>query len=257
MEGKQVFLKIGRKAGMFLKRNSATVLSVVGAVGVVATVVVATKATTKAQDLLNQAKEEKGEDLTKLEMVKAAGPAYIPTVLLGASTIACILGANVLNKRQQAALVSAYALVDTSFKNYKKKVEELYGEGANSEVRREIVKDQYAGYEKTDDTDKELFYDAFSNRYFESTMADVLKAEYEINRMLSMDTGIFLNEFYELLGLDTVDYGDYLGWSSFELVETYWYQWIEFEHETVVMDDGLKCTIIHMAFEPTYDFENY
>ena len=257
MEGKQLFLKMGRKAGVFLRHNSATVLSVVGAVGVVATIVVSTKAATKAQCLLEQAKEEKGEDLTKLEIVKAAGPAYIPTVLLGASTIACILGANVLNKRQQAALVSAYALVDTSFKKYRNKVDELYGEDANSEITKEIAKDQYTGYEKTDDTDKELFYDAFSNRYFESTMADVIKAEYEINRMLSQDTGIFLNEFYELLGLETVDYGDYLGWSSFELVETYWYQWIEFQHETVIMDDGLKCTIIHMQFEPTYDFENY
>jgi hypothetical protein len=244
---------------LFLKRNAPTILTVVGSVGVVVTSVMAAKATPKALKLLEEVKQEKGEELTKLEVVTVAAPVYIPAVLVGASTIACIFGANILNKRHQAALMSAYALLDQSYKDYKKKVDELYGEGSNKEIEREIVKDKYNESDLSiDDSDgKELFYDAFSERYFRATMADVLEAEYEINHILARDCGVYLNEFYEQLGIDTVDYGDYIGWSSFELVETYWYCWVEFEHEKVTMDDGLECTIIHMLKEPTFDFENY
>jgi hypothetical protein len=161
-----------------------------------------------------------------------------------------------LNKRQQAALMSAYALLDNSYKEYRNKVEEMLGKDADSQIREELAKDKYQPVEKQDD-DLLLFYDEFSERYFESTMEDVLNAEYEINHLLAQDCGVYLNEFYDLLGIDTVDYGDYLGWSSFELVETYWYCWVEFEHQKITMDDGRECYIISMLKEPTFDFENY
>ena len=90
-------------------------------------------------------KEEKGEELTNFEIVKTAGPAYIPATVTGIATIACIFGANVLNKRRQAALMSAYALLDTSYKEYKGKLKELYGE----EVHQNIVNS--IAIEKADD----------------------------------------------------------------------------------------------------------
>lgn len=83
------------------------------------TAVMAVKATPKALRLIEEAEKEKGKKLTKTETVKVAWTPYIPTVLVGASTIACIFGANVLNKRRQAALMSAYALLDSSYKEYK------------------------------------------------------------------------------------------------------------------------------------------
>lgn len=241
----------------FLNRNASTILTCVGAVGVVATAVLAVKATPKALERIEEAKDEKGDDLTKLEVVQVAAPVYIPSVLVGVSTVACIFGANVLDKRQQAALVSAYALLDNTYKEHKKKVEELYGEDANDRVREEIAKDKYEESNVVPNKGKELFYDEFSGRYFESTIENVLAAEYELNRLIARDCCVFLNEFYELLGIETTDYGDYLGWSSFEIVETQWYCWVEFEHTKTVIDDDLECTIISMYMEPTFDFENY
>lgn len=240
----------------FCKRNASTILTYLGGVGVVTTAVLAAKETPKALCRIDEVKREKEDELTKFETVVAAAPAYIPAVLAGSATIACIFGANVLNKRQQAALMSAYALLDNSYKEYKKKVDELYGEGSDREVRNEIAKDHYEPEDEYDDG-KQLFYDEFSQRYFRSTMEDVLKAEYELNRGLSQDIGAFLNDFYDLLGLEEVDYGNYLGWSTFELVETQWYCWVEFEHTKVTMDDGMECTIISLWTEPTFDFENY
>lgn len=242
----------------FFKQNGSTILTCIGGFGVIATSVLVAKATPKALKRLEKVEEEKGEDLTKLEKVKVAGPAYIPAVLTGASTIACIFGANMLNKRQQASLASAYALLDRSYKDYKKKVEELYGEEAGVRIREELAKDKYEGLEDIDfGDDKQLFYDGFSGRYFQSTLADVIQAEYDTNKQLINNGGVYLNEFYEFLGLDEISAGNELGWSSGILSSMYWAYWIEFDHEKVVMDDGLECYIITMRYEPVIDFAYY
>ena len=114
--------KLVHRASLYARRNAPTILTCAGGIGVVATSVMAVKATPKALQLLEEAKAEKGDDLTKLEVVVVAGPAYIPAMVTGAATIACIFGANVLNQCQQASLASAYALIDNSYKEYKKKV---------------------------------------------------------------------------------------------------------------------------------------
>lgn len=242
----------------FLNRNGSTILTCLGGVGLIATSVMTAKATPKAMLMLEEAKKEKGEELTGVEMITAAGTAYIPAALVGVSTLACIFGANILNQRKQASLISAYALIDSSYKEYKKKVGELYGEEANERVKDEIAKDKYEEVEIAVSGDKKLFYDEFSGRYFEATTEQVLKAEYEVNRILEMEYGgLYLNEWFELLGLDRTDYGDHLGWSTWYLSEVYWHNWIEFTHRKVVLDDGLECTIIEIIQEPIFDFENY
>lgn len=242
---------------MFIKRNASTILTCLGGVGVIATSITAVKTTPKALRLLDEAKLEKREELSGVEKFKIAAPVYLPTILLGAGTLACIFGANILNKRQQASILSAYTLLETSYKEYKKKVIELYGEDSDINVRSEIAKDHYNETAIAVSDDMQLFYDEFSQRYFESTLENVLRAEYTLNRMISVEYGVFLNDFYDLLGIDNVDYGDYLGWTDCELVETTWYSWLDFIHTKVVMDDGLECTIITMSSEPTFDFENY
>lgn len=248
-----------QKTKRFIDRNSTTILTCVGSAGVIATAVLSAKATPKALQLIENAKEEKGEELTKLETVKAAAPVYIPAVLVGASTIACVVGAQVLNKRKQAALMSAYALLDNSYKEYKKKVKELYGEEADKNVKNELAKDKYEKQEVkvSENPGMQLFYDEYSGRYFESTLETVLKAEYHINRLIATDYAAYLNEFYDLLGIDTVDYGDHLGWSIGQLSDTYWVSWVEFEHTKITLDDGLECTIISIFTEPVPDFDEY
>lgn len=249
--------KLLSQSKRFLKRNSSTILTCIGAAGVIATTVTAVKATPKAMSLIQNAEEEKGEKLTKLEVVQVAGPVYIPSIMIGASTIACIFGANALNKRNQAALMSAYALVDNSFKEYKNKVSELYGEETDMRIREELAKDKYEESGIVAEDEKQLFYDEYSKRYFNSTMEDVTKAEYNLNRALALSDYACLNEFYDLLGLPRTDYGDDLGWSVFQLVEMYWHSWIDFHHEKVVMDDGLECYIITMVHPPEDDFTDY
>ena len=242
---------------MFWKRNGSTILTVAGAAGVVGTTVLAIKATPKAMSLLEEAKHEKGDDLTKKEVIVIAGPTYIPAVITGVATIACIFGANVLNKHQQASIASAYALLDNTYKEYRKKVNELYGEDADNHIKKELAKDNYNVNNIVRTNQKELFYDDFSKRYFESTMEEVLMAEANLNKQIAVSTGAYLNEFYEFLGISTMKSGQELGWSNGILESMYWTNWVDFDHSEVVMDDGSKCVIITMRQEPVIDFAYY
>lgn len=128
-------------AKIFLKKHSSTILTCLGAVGVVATAVTAVKETPKAIKLLEEAEQDKGEELTKIEKVKTVASVYIPSVIIGAATISCIFGSNYINKRTQTAMIGAYALLGQSYNEYKHKVDELYGEGANEKIIGEMAKD--------------------------------------------------------------------------------------------------------------------
>lgn len=252
------------KSQVFLKRHGATILTFAGGIGVITTAITAVNATPKALEKIDKAEKEKGEELTKLEVVKVAGKTYIPTILIGAGTLACIFGANVLNKRHQAALVSAYTLIDSSYKEYKRKLKELYGEEAHENIVNAIAiekaEDMYirGAYmcgtcDLTSDkscSDPVVFYDEYSGRFFKSTIEQVLQAEYHLNRNYILRGYSYLNEFYEFLGIEETDYGSVLGWTPTDDGE----YWIEFHHVKLIGGDGMEFYRIEMPFEPTYDF---
>lgn len=253
---------------MFWRHYGSTVLSVAGGVGVILTAVTAVKATPKALEVLEEAKEKKGSELTRLEKVKIATPTYIPSILIGVGTITCIFGANVMSKRHQAALVSAYTLVDTSFKEYKNKLKELYGEETHNNVIDALAIEKVdrdwtvsgAYFDQSCDLTTEdacgdpvLFYEENSGRYFESTIEQVLNVQYHINRNYALRGYVYLNEYFEFLGLETTDYGSVMGWAPTDDGE----YWIEFNARKTVLDDGLECIIIETPFEPTYEPWNF
>lgn len=248
---------LGKTKG-FLDKNASTILTCVAGVGVVGTTVLAVKATPKAMANIKQAKRDKGAELTKFEIVKAAAPVYIPTILMGASTIACIVGANVLNKRKQAGLVAAYTMLDASYKDYKAKVKEMVGEDGHIEIRNEIAKDKYKENEDNISVsdDKQLFYDEFLGEYFESTIEDVQKAQYTLNREIQTRGWYTAAEFYELLGVDYDDGGS-LGWTEGGNFARYWQSWVDFSHTKTQIDDNMECIIITCWSEPYMDYEGY
>lgn len=244
-----------------LKRASPTILTCLSAVGVVATVVLAVRATPKALQMIEEAKYKKRKDaddvLTPIEIVQVAWKPYIPAAGVGLATIVCIFGANGLNKRQQASITGAYIFLDKAYREYKTKVKELYGEDGERKVRSEIAKDKRdLGVEEGSDGVL-LFFDFFSGRYFNRSMEQVIDAEYNLNRKFVHNDYVALNEFYDLLGLDPVDFGDSLGWSIGAGENFYNYQWVDFEHELTTMDDGMECFILHMPNPPSADFMDY
>ena len=242
---------------VFLKKNVSTILTCIGGVGVVTSTVMAAKATPKALRRLEQAEEVKGGDLTNLEKIQVAGPAYIPTILVCTSTLVCVFGANILNKRQQAALVSAYAFLDNTYKDYKKKANELYGEEADNHIREELSKDKYEESDIPEDDGQQLFFDEFSGRFFRSTLEKVQRAEYRLNRDLVMRDWATINEFYELIDLPPVDGGDNIGWSTCMNEQAYWQTWVDFSNLKTVTDDGSEYYILRIYQEPMMDFGDF
>lgn len=242
---------------LFFKRNASTILTCIGGAGVVVTAVLTAKATPKALQLIQAEEQKKGEELTKTEKVKVAAPVYIPAMLAGTSTLACIFGANILNKRTQASLISAYGVLDQSYKEYKKKVIEEFGEETDKHIQQEIAKDKYKESDISEEDGKELFFDQYSGRYFRSTIEDVQRAEYRINRDLVMREYATINEFYELLGIEPIEGGDEIGWTVGMNLDYYWQTWIDFSHSKIETDDGIECHMIMIFEEPCADFMNY
>ena len=270
MSKNQAISKVLHKSGLYIKKYSPVALSCIASVGVVVTAVVAVKATPKAVVKIH-ADSRKNHDgdpyaYTKQEAVASAWKCYIPAVAIGASTIACIMGANALNRRQQAALTSAYALVQNSYKEYKDKLKELYGEEAHNAIVNSIMSEQCKDisisatggwFNSTLDFGEGMepevvrtFYDSFSQRYFETTIEKVIQAEYHLNRNFMFAGVIPLNDFYEFLGLEKTELGDAVGWSSCN-GDIYW---IDFNHRRLTLDDGMEIYVIDMVFEPTAEW---
>lgn len=246
----------------FWYKKGPAILTCFGCVGTLATSIMTAVATTKVMKTREQMRREDDRKLTARDVIRIAG-VYLPAISLGAATVSCIIGANILNRRSQAALASAYALVDQSFRRYREKLKELCGDDElHNRIMEEIAIEnadesvvlyangwcsQYClttgGYCGT----PRLFYDPYSDRYFEATNEHVISAEYHLNRNYSLRGDAMLNEFYEFLGLERTEYGDHVVWYIDDYNEIFW---IDFDHRETTMKDGRKCIIIEAAIDP-------
>ena len=238
-----------------LRRSSPTILTVLGIAGVVGTTVMAIKATPKAMKLIKAKKDELNTDkLTPTELVQTTWKCYIPSALIGAGTIVCIIGIGVMDKRNQAALTSAYAMLNESYKQYRQAAKKVYGEDADNKIHAEMAKDaRVASYEwgyqvynmdMDPESEQVLFYDLTSKKYFTTTMAAVLNAQYHVNRNLAIRGDCSLNEYLSFLGIDGVDKGDEMGWDISYMVEEMDSYWLDFDNQKTTLEDGLECITI-------------
>lgn len=262
--------KFTRQSKICLKHGTPIVLTCLGAVGVVATAVLAVRATPKAVQKIradSRINHEGDPDAyTKIEAVRSAWICYIPASVVGFSTIACIFGANVLSKRQQAAITSAYALLNNAYQDYKNKTKEIFGEEGHQKILDAIAAEkadevyisspgicgaESLSFNERSVEDTRLFYDSFSKRYFESTVPQVLEAEYHLNRNWALGGEICINNLYEFLGIDGIQGGEELYWFYEDGIS-----WIDFHHHKAILDDGLEVFIIDIEFPPRLRTDN-
>lgn len=238
-----------------LQRSSPTILTVLGITGVVGTAVMAVRETPKALRLVKVKKDELNkEKLTPVELVRTTWKCYVPSVLIGVGTITCIVGIGVMDKRNQAALTSAYTMLNESYKQYRQAAKKVYGENADNKIHSEMAKDAmvssydwgYQVYNMDMDPESErlLFYDLASKKYFNTTMAAVLNAQYHVNRNLSIKGDCSLNEYLSFLGVEGVDKGDEIGWDISYMIEEMECYWLDFDNCKTTLEDGLECIVI-------------
>lgn len=252
---------IAKKAGQVLVKNSPSILTGMGVTGVISTAVMAVRATPKAMLIVtderlireetNQVSWGKEARLTKKEIFLLTWKCYVPTVIMGGMTIACIIGANSINLRRNAALASAYGLTEAALKEYKAKVVETIGETKAKQVKDAIAKDRIEKTPPTPDKiiktgkGETLCFDPYSSRYFKHDIEKIRKALNELNRDLLHDDLVSLNDVYYALGLPETKLGIDMGWHISDGL-------IEFDFTSDLTRDGEPCLVMNFKNEPVY-----
>jgi len=232
-------------------KHSPTILTVLSIGGLLATTAMAVYETPKVLRLIEdeehvravEAKEEDTfvEPMTKLEVVKLVWPCYIPAIVMGAATIASIIGANSISMKRNAALTGAYFLSETALKDYQAKVIKTIGANKAKLIKDEIAQDKVNGTKKDNKTviitgnGEALCLDTMSGRYLKLSYDKLKKAENEINHRLISEMWMSQNEIYDYIGLPHVSTGNSMG---YDLGNN---GILEFDISSCIADDGQPC----------------
>lgn len=245
------------KVNKILVKESPTILLALGVTGVITTVILAVKATPKALYLLDgemfhRAKKDplrEPEPLTKLETIKLTWKCYIPTVLIGTTSIACIIASNSINLRRNAALASIYTITEATLKEYQQKVVDVIGKNKEQKIRDEISQDKLNNNPFDGQTviltgrGETLFYDSLSGRYFKSDIENIRQIQNDFNRDLLTEMYKPLNDLYEKIGLEDTEIGRHIGWN----IES---GMLDISFGAKIAKDGIPCIVMNYKLVP-------
>lgn len=251
---------VASKTVMKLKKHSPEILVVAGIAGTVVSAVLACKATTKVAEILDETKgtldtihegmetgaingqEYTTEDGKKDTVVVYAqtgmklAKLYGPAIILGTLSITSILASNNILRKRNVALGAAYVAIDKSFKEYRGRVIERFGEQVDTELKYGIKAKKFEEIEVDPETGKEkkvkktvmvadpnlqsdyaVYFDSKSRNY--ETNPDYnrmfLKAQQAFaNDKLQTRGHLFLNEVLDDLDLPRTPAGQIVGWTK-------------------------------------------
>lgn len=257
---KQTVFKFFKGVGQTVSNHSPEILTGIGIVGMVGTVVLAVKATPKALEQIEEKKEELGlvseDDLTVKETVQATWKLYIPAVATGVFATGCLIAANSVHAKRYAGLATAYQISTQALSEYREKVVETIGEKKERVVHDKIAEDRViknppstTSIMTTEMGGNTLCYDLHSGRYFKSDIDRIKRARNDLNyRMTSgMEMYTSLNEFYDSIGLGRTEIGDQLGWRIDN-------GQIEIHFGSFLTENDVPCVTIEYLTPPTYGF---
>ena len=240
-----------------VQKHSPEILAGVGVVGTVASAVMACKATLKLNDVLDECKETRDkikevaenpryekeyspEDAKKDLTVNYTQTAmkiaklYAPAVILGSASLGCLLASNDILRKRNAALSAAYMTVDKSFKEYRERVAERFGDEVEKEIRYNIKAQAIESIIANEDgsetvvveegkvmdpnlySDYAKFFDEFNPNWQNDPEYNLmfLKSQQQYaNDLLRARGRLFLNEVYDMLGIERTKAGQVVGWT--------------------------------------------
>lgn len=241
-----------------IAKHSPEILTGIGVAGLVTTTVMGIKATPKALYLLEERKDElETDDLPVIEVVKTAWKPYVPTIVTGAFSIACIIGASSVNAKRNAALATAYKLSEEAFSTYKAKVIETIGEKKELAVREKVDKERIDRNPVSSSEvvitgrGESLCYDVISGRYFNCDLQKIREVKNDLNElMIGGDSYVSLSQFYDGVNLPHTEISDYIGWNLYKDGK------IDIRLGSQISDDGRPCIVVDYAVRPRYEFDN-
>lgn len=256
------------KVGFKLKKHSPEILVVAGVVGTVASVVMACKATLKVNEVLDEAKdtidvihntveeyevksvdaddttavtytqEDANKDLlivyaqTGWKLVKLYGPA----VAVGALSIGCMLASNNILRKRNVALAAAFTAVDNSFKEYRNRLIERFGDNGKAldrelryNIRAKEIEERVVDEDGNETVEKKtvqvmdptghsmysVFFDDGNlgwTKNAELNKVFLIQQQEAANFRLKKEGYLFLNDVYEMVGAPKTAYGQIAGW---------------------------------------------
>lgn len=236
---------------LMLQKNSPAILFAVGITGFVATTVLASRATLKLNDVMDEfegVKEEMRQALDnddvdydmqdyntdRAQLMAVTGidifKLYGPAIVCGGISIAALTGSHhILNKRN-AGLSAAYAALDKAFTAYRARVRDEYGDDKDREFRHGYGEVQTYEADKDGNLKAKLvktlapsgasqyakFFDELNQNYQPTAEYNqiFLRARQQYaNDLLRARGHIFLNEVYDGLGIERTRAGSVVGWS--------------------------------------------
>ena len=256
--GMKITIKTAAKKAMFnVKKHSPEILIVAGIAGVVTSAVMACKATTKVNEVLAEtkeninkvhdvmadqgiseneySKEDSARDLaiiygkTGVKLAKLYGPA----IALGGLSLTAIVCSNNILRKRNVALAAAYTAIDTSYKQYRSRVIEKFGENVDREMKYGIKAVQIEektvdenGKKKTvkktvevvnpyDYSDYARFFDVGNPNWEKDSEYNLMflkRQQAYANDKLKANGYLFLNEVYDMLGIPKSKAGQVVGW---------------------------------------------
>lgn len=244
------------KAGFKLKKHSPEIFIAAGVIGAVTSAVMACAATTKLSGILDESKEniEKIHDyvdgtgfsemyteedskrdlaIVYTQSALRVAKLYAPSVALGALSITAILTSNNILRKRNIALAAAYTAVDKSFKEYRGRVVERFGEELDKELRYNIkakeIEEVVTKEDGTESVEKKTVsvagIDGYSDyaKFFdescfgwakdpEQNMFFLKRQQDFANETLKAKGHLFLNEVYDMIGIPRTKAGQCVGW---------------------------------------------
>ena len=253
---KEKMIRMYNNSKNVVEKHSPEILAGVGVVGVVASTVMACKATMKLNDILEESKETRDkikevesnpryeeqyshEDAKKdltinyTQTAMKIAKLYAPAVILGSASLGCLLASNDILRKRNAALSAAYMTVDKSFKEYRQRVVDRFGEEVEKEIRYNIKAEEVTSTVVAEDgsettvtetvktmdpnlySDYAKFFDEASPYWQKDPEYNLmfLKSQQQYATDLLRARGrLFLNEVYDMLGIEKTKAGQIVGW---------------------------------------------
>lgn len=261
MSKSEIMTKVGRTfhmAAFKVKKHSPELLIAAGVVGIVGSTVMACKATLK----VNEIKENTQDTIEKIHVATAEGTneagsvyteedakkdltivyaqtaieyakLYAPAVILGTLSITAILAGHNITRKRNVALAAAYTAVDKSFKEYRGRVIERFGEQLDKELKYNIkakeVEEIVVNEDGSETVNKQIVdtvdistgsqYAVFFDNGCPGWTKDpeynkmfLINQQRYANDLLKSRGHLFLNEVYDLIGVPRTKAGQQVGW---------------------------------------------
>ena len=267
----------------FIKKHAGWILTALGLGGMTGTVILTAKAAPKVADEISAeitqrwynetAKGENTEiiycddeqisyhplpELTFGEKFEIAAPHYLPAFLTGLATAACFVGAQIINGRQQAALIAAYGLLAQEFGQYREVIKTEYGEEADQKAmavaQMETAKLKAELLRLKQESGPFLYTIAtLPGIIFESSPLHIERALHHFDRNLMLAGGAYESELYDMIGLPESVWNNHAteyGWETYENEVTYGVNIGHFKVEQIGMKNDQPLYLIDFWIPP-------